>query len=367
MVNKMVVTKKVLVFSHELPPFGGGAGVVATQHCIEFLSLGYDVTLLTRSQIAYPKELSMVKILGVPYIPKLFIFPYYLKLKKVALEKFDYIILNDIVSIYVAGACFGRKNLRRAISFLHGNEVDDIYQNQSVYFKLIGFKYFYHNAILNVKKVVAVSEFMKKKFILGCSLKDVKKVSVHYSKLGPDFFPIKICKMGSRKSKDCETILTVSRIEKGKGFLEMYDVFKKLILLDSAFQWIIIGDGSFKSAFEKIVESDGLEKHIKFIGKIERKNLKMYFQSADVFWLLSNYQESFGLVYLEAQSCLCPAIGYNRFGVVEAINDHKTGFLVNNKEECLDIFLQKRYKIFNSDDFYLFVNELHSSSIKSVF
>lgn len=359
--------KKVLVFSHELPPIGGGAGVVASQHCLELAALGYDVTLLTKNQIAYPKELSNIEIIGVPYIPKVFLFPYCFKLKNIDLDKFEHIILNDIVSVYIAGACFAIKDLQKSISFLHGNEIDDIYQKQSFYFKIIGFKYFYNNAILNVKKIIAVSKFMKNKFLLGSSLKQIAKISVHYSKLGPDFFPIKISKKQNKKSKPNEIILSVSRIEKGKGFVEMYNIFKKLISLDSTFIWIIVGDGSFKKTFEDMVQNDGLEKHIKFIGKIDRGELKGYFESADIFWLLSNYQESFGLVYLEAQSCLCPAIGYNKFGVVEAISDTKTGFLVNNKEECLDIFLQRKYKDLNKSDFYLFVNQLHSSSLKTIF
>jgi len=30
-----MLDKRILIFSHEFPPFGGGAGVVAYQYCIE--------------------------------------------------------------------------------------------------------------------------------------------------------------------------------------------------------------------------------------------------------------------------------------------------------------------------------------------
>lgn len=359
--------KKVLVFSHELPPVGGGAGVVASQHCLELAALGYDVTLLTKNQIAYPKELSNIEIIGVPYIPKVFLFPYCFKLKNIDLDKFEHIILNDIVAVYIAGMCFAKKDLQKSISFLHGSEIENIYQNQSIYFKLIGFRHFYKKALVGVRKIIAVSQFMRKKFLAGSGLQDKSKVFVHYSTLGPNFFPMKNIERGNKKTTSAEIILSVSRIEKGKGFVEMYEVFKKLILLDPSFQWCIVGDGSFKETFENMVQNDEMETYIKFISKVDRRELKRYFETADIFWLLSNYQESFGLVYLEAQSCLCPAIGYRRFGVLEAINHNKTGFLVDKKEECLDIFLQRKYRDLNKADFYSFVNQLHSSSLKTIF
>jgi len=359
-------SKKILVFSHELPPLGGGAGVVASQHCIELKSLGYDVTLLTRYQPEYPNELTGITIIGVPYIPKIFVFPYYFALKRISLDEFDRILLNDIVAIYIAGVFFSKGELEKSISFLHGSEVENIYQKQSFYFKLIGFKYFYNETILNVKKIISVSKFMKQKFLLGTPFKNTKKIHVHYSKLGPDFFPINTDNKHDSKSEPNEIILTVSRIEKGKGFLDMYDIFKKLVSLDSSFQWVIVGDGSFKATLEGIVKKDGMEAYIKFVGKVKRKDLRQYYELADVFWLLSNYQESFGLVYLEAQACLCPAVGYNKHGVIEAINDGKTGFLIDDKEESLDIFMHRKYKIINKNNFYMFVKKLHSTSLKSI-
>jgi len=136
----------------------------------------------------------------------------------------------------------------------------------------------------------------------------------------------------------------VSRIEKQKGFLDMYEIFKRLIKKDDGFIWIIVGDGKFKKEFEEIVKKDKLEEKVIFKGKVPRDELYKYYKCADVFWLLSKYKESFGLVYLEAQAYGCPAIEYNRYGVKETIENGKTGYVVDNSDDCLEILLEKKYK-----------------------
>ncbi len=363
----MEANKKVLIFSHELPPQGGGAGVVGLQYCNELSKAGFDVTLLTKKELEYPSTLSNVEVIGTHYISKAYLLPYYLKLRCMDLSVYDYIILNDMVSVYVAGFCFSLDELGKSILVLHGSEPEIIYQSPDIYQKIFCLPYYYNRAVEGVRKIIAVSDYMKKKFLNETTFNDIDKIEVRYSKLGTTFFPITVSSLPVKKTEDKDIILTVSRIEKGKGFIDMYIVFKKLISLDPKFTWVIVGDGSFKEAFEGMVQTDEMEDNIKFIGKVHRNDLKGYFESADIFWLLSNYKESFGLVYLEAQSCLCPVIGYNKYGVTEAISDNKTGFLVDKKEECLDIFLQRKYRALNKSDFYLFVSSFHSSPLKTIF
>lgn len=358
--------KRVLVFSHELPPEGGGAGVVGLQYCLELVKAGYEVTLLTKKKTTYPKSLENVNIVGVTYIPKLYLIPYYLKLKKMGLSNFNHIILNDMVSVYVAGFSFSKKELNKSISFLHGSEPEIVYKSPDIYQKLIRLTYFYNKAVNRVRNIVAVSDYMKNKFLDETPYQNADKIKVCHSKLGSDFFPMGDVSTKPKGLGNMDIILTVSRIERGKGFVEMYEVFKKLIELDSKFIWQIVGEGSFKEEFESIVKKDNLAKHISFIGKVERSSLKHYFESANVFWLLSNYKESFGLVYLEAASCYCPAIGYRRYGVVEAISDKKTGFLVDDKDECIALFFNRRYRSIDKSNFLPFVSKFNSSSVEDI-
>ena len=350
------MNKKILIFSHEFPPFGGGAGVVAYQYCKELQKQGNEVTLLTRKN-RFLNELKNINIVSVVHIPKLWFISYYFKLKSINLKQFDFIILNDIAAGYVAGKYFDNEALSKCIPILHGSEPENIYIQPTIFFKLMRFKYFYNNMLQNSKKIIAVSNYMKEKFSEETTFKDEKKIEVVYSGLSDDFFVEKEvnCK-DIYNYQNKEIILSVSRIEKQKGFLDMYEVFKRLIKKEDSFIWIIVGDGKFKKEFKEIVKQDRLEKQIVFKGKVPRNELYKYYKCADIFWLLSKYKESFGLVYLEAQAYGTPAIGYNRYGVKEAISDKKTGFLVDSTDECFDIFLKKKYKKLKNIDFTKFLD-----------
>ncbi|MFT5759450.1 MAG: glycosyltransferase involved in cell wall biosynthesis [Alteromonadaceae bacterium] len=362
----MFVKQRVLVFSHELPPQGGGAGVVGLQYCSELVESGFDVTVLTKKQSKYPIFLSSIKVIGVRYIPKIYLLPYYLKLRCIDLSIYDHIVLNDMVSVYVAGFCFSEKELKKSISVLHGSEPEMVYLSPDIFQRLTGLTYFYNKAIQGARKIVAVSSYMKNKFLKETPFDNSGKIRIHYSKLGHDFYPMPSDPRVNKALRNEQILLSVSRIEKGKGFLQMYKIFKKLISINSSYKWIIIGDGGFKQEFETLVKFENLDSKIEFKDKMDRERLIKYYFIADVFWLLSEYKESFGLVYLEAQACLCPAIGYNKYGVRETINSGKTGFLVNSAEECLDVLLNQGYKALDKSDFSSFIKSMHSSTIDGI-
>ena len=100
---------------------------------------------------------------------------------------------------------------------------------------------------------------------------------------------------------------------------------------------MVVGEGNFYDEFKEIIERDGLEEFIKIEGAVDRGGLAKYYSSADLFILLSEYKESFGLVYMEAQLFGVPAIGPNCGGVSEAIIDGQTGILLNDEDDLKSI------------------------------
>ena len=150
--------------------------------------------------------------------------------------------------------------------------------------------------------------------------------------------------------KDSQVLLSVSRIVKQKGYFEMFEIFKKLVSNDNNFIWIVVGDGDYLGKLKQLTKDENLESNIMFVGTKSRSELRYYYSNADIFWLLSNFDESFGLVYLEAQVCGCPVISRNRAGSIESIEDNVSGFLVNSEEEVLDILQNKKYLNFRKKD-----------------
>lgn len=77
------------------------------------------------------------------------------------------------------------------------------------------------------------------------------------------------------------------------------------------------GDGSMEISFE--------------IGN-DRFQLIRHYQSSKAFLLPILYEESFGLVLIEAMSCGTPVIAFARGSIPEVIEDGKTGFIVNSSD-----------------------------------
>lgn len=89
--------------------------------------------------------------------------------------------------------------------------------------------------------------------------------------------------------------------------------------------------------FEKDVKPY-LSKKIKWIGPISpeqpltKKEVAKLMKKAKAFLMTINWQEPFGLVMAEAQSCGTPVIGFDRGAVSEIVVNGKTGFVVNPKQ-----------------------------------
>lgn len=71
---------------------------------------------------------------------------------------------------------------------------------------------------------------------------------------------------------------------------------------------------------------------ISFEQPLPKKEVAKLMQKAKAFLMTINWEEPFGLVMAEAQSCGTPVIGFKRGSVPELVKDGKTGFVVNPKE-----------------------------------
>lgn len=344
---------KVLIISHEFPPQVGGAGVVAKEYAEGLSRFGDDVTVLTKKRPKLNSTGNGYSINRVKNIPILWFLGYY---KAEKFDNYDVIILNDMHAVFLGGLFLRKKSLAKTIVFLHGSEPEKIFFNSSLKRRLVRFKYFYTRALKYSKRILAVSEFMKRKFLNVEELKIFeKKVVVNYSFINKDtFYPDKKRPPHLFINLDTKAIklLTVSRMVKGKGLFEMLAAFRQLV--DSSpsrsYKWLVIGDGEGRSDFERAVLKYGLSNEVICIGAVSRSELRLYYSHSDIFWLVSNYKESFGLVYLEAQACGCPVIAKAGSGVSEAIIDKKTGFLIKEPKDMLEIMISESYKNIESID-----------------
>ncbi|WP_243032851.1 glycosyltransferase family 4 protein [Vibrio cincinnatiensis] len=358
---------KILIFSHEYPPKIGGAGIVAQEyaHCLS--AAGHDITVLT--QLTEEDNLcSDSKIFHVVRVKAKNRF-WFLSYRNAAnFDLFDLIILNDVGAAYTAGLFFNRELLSKCIILLHGSEPETVFLNPTLIRKLSLFKYTYSRALNKCKKIIAVSSFMKDKFLNYTGLFSlVNKIVVIHNFIDHKLFKPRIdnsFRSDIGLPDDAFLLVSVSRIVFGKGYLEKINLFENLVnTFKKDIFWLIAGDGEDLEYFKNVVSDKKLTNRIVFLGAVPRNQLPRIYSNSNLFWLLSNYEESLGLVYIEAQACGCPALGWNSSGVREAIINNETGYLVNSEDEIIELFLLNNFKNIDIDNVMNFSSKFHSDKL----
>jgi len=124
----------------------------------------------------------------------------------------------------------------------------------------------------------------------------------------------------------------VARLVEEKGFLELFQAFKKVINKSPDTLLLVIGpkETEKRDAIDpEIVKKYGIEKNIIFLG--ERIDVDELYSMMDIF-VLPTHREGLGAAILEASSMEVPTIATNTGGCPETINDGKTGILVPLKD-----------------------------------
>ncbi len=191
----------------------------------------------------------------------------------------------------------------------------------------------------NSKKVIALGSYQRISLLqLGIQEEKINVVpeGVDLEKFNPNIDSSDIIEKYGDGNK---IVLTVSRLVKRKGhdmvIKALPDVLKKV----PDVRYLIVGTGAEESNLKRMTEDLGLREHVVFTGFVPESDLPKYYNACDVF-IMANREingdiEGFGIVFLEANACCKPVIGGKSGGTMDAIENGKTGFLVNplNVEE----------------------------------
>jgi len=146
-----------------------------------------------------------------------------------------------------------------------------------------------------------------------------------------------------------KVILTLARLKERKG-QDM--VIKSLPIvinkLGNDIIYLIAGKGDDKRRLEAIVKGLGLEKFVKFLGYVDSTKLPALYHACDVYCMVSRELklkgsiEGFGITFLEAAVCGKPVIGGDSGGIRDAVEDGKSGFIVDplNKNEIASAIIK---------------------------
>lgn len=152
---------------------------------------------------------------------------------------------------------------------------------------------------------------------------------VMYGPLCLDYLPDKESK------KVNKNIISIGRLSKEKGFLDLIDVFKIINDNDKECYLHIIGDGSEREKIEKKIDELELNDYVILYGYKDKEFIREKLNDMSLY-LMTSYEESFGLVLLEASSFGIPSIAFSSAeGACEIIRNDTDGYLIEarNKDE----------------------------------
>lgn len=96
----------------------------------------------------------------------------------------------------------------------------------------------------------------------------------------------------------------------------------------------IVGNGPEEKKLKKLAEKIGVEARVRFLGPRSREQVLQEMQKAEIFCMPS-YDETFGLVYIEAMTCGCITIGTRNEGIDGVIENGENGYLIEEETELL--------------------------------
>jgi phosphatidylinositol alpha-1,6-mannosyltransferase len=142
-----------------------------------------------------------------------------------------------------------------------------------------------------------------------------------------------------RLRHDDVVALTLGRLQRRKGQDTAIRAVAALAGRWPRLHQLIVGDGDDLPRLLELISSLGIADRVTLVGEVTDDELPEYFAASDLFLLPNRTEpgdiEGFGIVFLEAAAAGKPVIGGASGGVIEAVDDGRTGILVDGSLESV--------------------------------
>lgn len=205
--------------------------------------------------------------------------------------------------------------------------------------KSIGWEHFCYDGTPFYQKILRRFLFKNLNQVVILTNRDLEK----YKKINQNTTVIyNFTNMEFRKSPNFQNnqFLFVGRLSKQKGFSDLCKIIKKFCKINDDWNFRIIGNGEYKTDFEKFIKSKNLESRINW--SLVSDDIQTEMENSSCVLMTSNF-EGLPMVLIEAAVCALPAISYDTpTGPSDIISNSKDGFIVplRNQKFFIERMLQ---------------------------
>ena len=335
--------KKILMLTHEFPPFRGGIATYACELATAAQALGHEVTVVApdfgedlteRDRATYQFTVRRYKA-GV-YSRRELLSLLIRSWQWSRLNRYD--LLHAVDVAYVMGLSFVNR-FKRAPFVATAYGTDILAMPNSKQAKVLGVR----NMFSFPSRVFTISRFTRDLLVDRC--RTVSDDMVHITYLGVDsrwFEPTGKTDEVLEKfavPKDHKIVLTVARLDERKGHRTILKAISHLEQrLKQKLTYLIVGkseDSPYRRELQALAgECDA---KVIFAGGITDDDLRALYAAADIYCMPGEPHpkkvEGFGLVYLEAAAQKLPSIASAIGAVPEVVLHDKTGLMIEPGDE----------------------------------
>lgn len=317
--------RQLLLISSEFPPLPGGIGTHAYQLAMGFTQNGYQVIVLTDRR-SKDEDLERNFDANLPFlvhrVPRMsFGRTYLARIKKtfyyVKQNKEITLVSSGKFSLWIGALLHLYHRTLNQVAVIHGTEI-----------KAGGLmsRFLTKYSLLQFKKIIAVSNFTKSKI-----LEVIPNATITVITNGVE---ITNHQSISEIKKEGLRLITVGNVTNRKG---QHNVISALPLLKNHYPDIhydIVGLPTDAERLQKQARINGVTSLVSIHGVVSEIEKQQLILQSHLFLMLSEHLpngdfEGFGIAVLEANALGVPAIGTRDSGIADAIQDGKTGILVD--------------------------------------
>lgn len=344
---------KILILTSEFPPNVGGIGNHGYNVALHFSKKGHEVMVIADSLNQSKDDLARFEKqqpFQLRWIPRKnnVLFTYFHRISEAIKNQknYDVILCSGKFSLWTGALIHLIKRRKSIFAVVHGSELD---------IKQPWLKKFTFWSLSKMNEIISVSNYTAQ--FIPNSISKNSQVTIVPNGISLDEFQVEL-KAPLKKLMGSPSIITLGNVSQRKGQMNVINALPSLLNQFPNIHYHVVGKPSEQAIMEEKARELGVLSSITFHGMLSRAELMEKLHGSDIKAMLSDHTpsgsfEGFGIAILEANIFGVPAIGSSDSGIADAINQGKTGFLIQQKNSSeLLIAIQK---IMN--DYDSFANE----------